>query len=220
MSKQSTSALPGRLVIVRHGESTWNATGQWTGITNVYLTPKGRHEADLMGEKLRDIGFDYAYVSEQIRTTETFLHIMQSAHPDAAVQFEITPAFNERDYGEYTGMNKWQVKERLGEEAFNGIRRSWDYPVPGGETLKMVYERAQPFYVKNVLPRLKNGENILIAAHGNSIRSLMKYIENISIDDIAHTEMVFGTALVYKVDDQGHMVEKNIRKIDTVLPPA
>lgn len=212
--------LLGKLTIVRHGESTWNATGQWTGKTNVYLTPKGRHEAELMGEKLRDVHFDHAYVSEQVRTTETFLHIMYTAAPEEAVKFDVAPGFNERDYGEYTGLNKWQVKKDLGDEVFNGVRRQWNFPVPGGETLKMVYERAVPYYIENVLPRLTRGENVLIVAHGNSIRALMKYIESISDDDIAHVEMIFGTALIYQVGAMGRLINKEVRRIETELPPA
>lgn len=219
-TQHKAKTLPGKLIIVRHGESTWNASGQWTGVTNVYLTPKGRYEGELMGKKLRDMNLDYAYVSEQIRTTETFLHIMYAARPKEAIPYEITPAFNERDYGEYTGLNKWQVKEELGEEVFNGVRRAWDYTVPGGETLKMVFERAVPFYLEHVLPRLARGESVLIVAHGNSIRSLMKYIEQISDAAIAHVEMIFGTALIYHIDADGHKAEKKVRTIETTLPPA
>jgi 2,3-bisphosphoglycerate-dependent phosphoglycerate mutase len=209
----------GLLVIIRHGESEWNATGQWTGLTDVHLTDKGRHEGTLMGIALKDIHFDYAYTSRQIRTQET-LDAVMTTHPQNTVPHEAAAALNERDYGDLTGKNKWEVKEEMGEEAFNGIRRSWDYPVPRGETLKMVYERSVPFYKETIVPRLLKGENVLIAAHGNSIRSLMKYIENISDEGVAHIEMVFGTALLYHVDEHGRQVDKDVRSIDTELPPA
>lgn len=209
----------GKLVIVRHGESEWNATGQWTGLTDVHLTPKGVHEGELMGEKLKDIHFDHAFTSEQIRTVET-LQALLKTQGQTDLPFERRWAINERDYGEYTGLNKWEVKEKVGEEAFNGIRRNWDYPVPGGETLKDVYKRTLPFLQNEVLPLLKNGENILLVAHGNSIRSLMKYMENISDDGIAKTEMIFGTILIYELDDDGHIAHKDVRTIETVLPPA
>lgn len=209
----------GKLIIVRHGESEWNATGQWTGLTDVNLTPKGRHEAELMGEQLRDIRIDHAFTSEQIRTVQTLEGVLKGAQqPD--VPYDRRWGINERDYGEYTGMNKWQVKEEVGEEAFNGIRRNWDYPVPGGETLKDVYKRAVPFLQKEVLPLLLEGKNVLLVAHGNSIRSLIKYIEKISDEGIAKVEMIFGTILFYDLDKDGHMVKKDERKIDTVLPPA
>lgn len=209
----------GKLVIVRHGESEWNATGQWTGLTDVSLTAKGYHEAGLMGEKLRDIHFDHAYTSEQVRTVQTLEGLLKT-QGQTGLPFDRRWAINERDYGEYTGLNKWEVKDRLGEEAFNGIRRDWRYPVPGGETLEDVYNRAIPFFQKELLPRLRGGENVLLAGHGNTIRSLIKYIENINDTDIAKVEMIFGTILIYDLDEDGRMVKKEERKIDTVLPPA
>lgn len=209
----------GKLIIVRHGESEWNATGQWTGLTDVHLTSKGTHEGQLMGEKLKDVHIDHAYVSEQVRTLET-LQALLKTQGQTGLSYDRRWAINERDYGEYTGMNKWTVKEQVGEEAFNGIRRAWDWPVPGGETLKDVYNRSVPFYTKEVLPRLKKGENILLVAHGNSIRSLMKYIENISDDAIGDVEMIFGTIVMYTVDNEGHMLHREDRKIETTLPPA
>jgi 2,3-bisphosphoglycerate-dependent phosphoglycerate mutase len=209
----------GKLIIVRHGESEWNATGQWTGLTDVNLTAKGRHEAELMGEQLRNIRIDHAFTSEQIRTVQTLEGVLKGAH-QTTVSYDRRWGINERDYGEYTGLNKWQVKEEVGEEAFNAIRRNWDYPVPGGETLHDVYKRAVPFLQKEVLPMLAEGKNVLLVAHGNSIRSLIKYIEKISDEGIASVEMIFGTILFYDLDKDGHMVAKDERKIDTVLPPA
>jgi 2,3-bisphosphoglycerate-dependent phosphoglycerate mutase len=209
----------GRLIITRHGESEWNATGQWTGLTDVNLTAKGMHEAELMGEKLKDIHIDYAYTSEQIRTVQTLRGILKT-QGQADLAYSRRGAINERDYGEYTGLNKWEVKEQVGEEAFNGIRRDWAYPVPGGETLQDVYRRAVPFLQNEVLPRLRAGENILLVGHGNSIRSLIKYIENIGDQDVSKVEMIFGTILIYQLDNEGHIAHKEERKIDTVLPPA
>ncbi len=211
--------MAGLLIIVRHGESEWNATGQWTGTTNVHLTEKGRSEGQLMGKELSDLHFDYAYVSEQVRTSET-LEEMMKTHPQKSVAHEVTAAFNERDYGIYTGQNKWDVQQKVGETTFNKLRREWDYPVEGGESLKTVYERAVPFYQEVVIPRLLKGENVLIVAHGNSIRSLVKYIESVADQDIAKIEMIFGTALIYQVDEQGKVMSKNVRNIHAVLPPA
>jgi len=209
----------GNLVIVRHGESNWNAQGKWTGTRNVHLSPKGQHEAEMMGQTLHDMSFDQAFYTEQIRTTETLRMILWNS-PTPDIPLTLAPELDERDYGIYTGKNKWQVKEAIGEEAFQKLRRSWDYPFPEGETLKDVYERAVPYYKKNILPLLNAGKSILVVAHGNSIRSLVKYIENISTDDIGDLEMIFGTALIYKVDADGHMVTKAVRKIDSPLPPA
>jgi 2,3-bisphosphoglycerate-dependent phosphoglycerate mutase len=209
----------GKLIIVRHGESEWNATGQWTGLTDVHLTTKGRHEAELMGKKIFDTHLDHAFVSEQVRTLETLQGVLKT-QGQIDLPYDRRWGINERDYGEYTGLNKWEVKEQVGEEAFNAIRRSWSYPVPGGETLQDVYKRTVPFFQKEVLPRIIQGDNILLVAHGNSIRSLMKYIEQISDDGIANVDFIFGTIVIYDLNKDGRMIHKEERKIDTVLPPA
>lgn len=210
--------MSGKLIILRHGESEWNAKGVWTGTTDVHLTEKGRHEAEQMGTKIQDFSIDQAFVSEQTRTSETLAGIEKSLNEQ--IKSTMTGAFNERDYGELTGKNKWQVKEQLGEEAFQGIRRGWDYPVPGGETLKDVFERAVPYYKENVVPLVQSGKNVLIVAHGNSIRSLEKYIESISDEDISEVEMIFGTVLIYDIDAEGKKLKKEIRQIETTPPPA
>ncbi len=209
----------GTLVIVRHGESEWNATGQWTGLTDVHITDKGMHEAERMGEELKDIHFDHAYVSEQVRTLETLQGLL-STQGQTDLQYDRRWGINERDYGEYTGLNKWEVKERVGEKVFNAIRRSWNEPVPGGETLQNVYNRAVPVFEKEILPRLKKGETVLLSGHGNTIRALIKYIEHISDEDIANVEMIFGTILLYHFDADGNMTGKEQRKIEVELPPA
>lgn len=211
--------MSGKLYIARHGESEWNARGVWTGSTDVHLSEKGFKEAALLGELLIDTRIDYAYCSQQIRALET-LEGMLDASGKLTVNFERSGAINERDYGVYTGKNKWQVKEEIGEEAFEDLRRGWDVPVQEGETLKDVYERVIPFYKQTVLPRLVSGENVLVVAHGNSIRSLVKYIESISDSDISHVEMIFGQILVYTVDADGLQNTKEVLSIDTTPPPA
>ena len=122
-------------------------------------------------------------------------------------------ALNERDYGDLTGKNKWEVKEQLGEEEFLKIRRSWDYPPKNGESLKNVYERVVPFYESRILPELKNGKNVIIAAHGNSLRALVKFLENIPDEEISKLEMKLGEPYVYEIDETGKIVSKEIRSI-------
>lgn len=210
----------GKLVITRHGESEWNAKGVWTGSTDVHLTEKGFHEASLLGQILdQNPKLDYAYTSQQIRSLETLEGILNSSQ-QFDVPFERVAAFNERDYGDYTGLNKWEVQKQIGEEAFNSLRRNWDYPVPNGETLKMVYERAVPHYLNEIVPKLRSGKNVLIVAHGNSLRALIKYLESISDEDVASLEMPFGNLLIYDVDEEGRSTSKEERKIDTTPPPA
>jgi 2,3-bisphosphoglycerate-dependent phosphoglycerate mutase len=119
-------------------------------------------------------------------------------------------ALNERDYGDLTGQNKWEIEKKLGKEEFTKLRRDWNHPVPDGETLKMVQERALPFFKKKILPQLKNGKNIIIASHGNTIRSLVKHFENIADDDIKNFEIGFGTILVYEFDKKGKIIGKEV----------
>lgn len=198
------------LVLVRHGESVWNALGQWTGWTDVDLSEKGHEEAREAGNLLKDIHFDFAYTSALKRAQQTFEDIKQ-----VIGQPDLTPtadkALDERDYGDYTGKNKWQVKEQVGEEEFQKLRRSWDYPPPNGESLKMVYERAVPYYEKEILPKLKEGQNVLVAAHGNSLRALSKYLQNIPDDKIALLEMPTGQPFVYQVDANGNVTNTEVR---------
>lgn len=198
------------LVLVRHGQSEWNLLGQWTGLTDVSLTEDGREEARRAAKTLEDIDLHRAYSSKLERAKHTLDEIVThlNRHDVERTEHE---ELNERDYGELTGKNKWQVKEEYGEEKFMAWRRSWDHPVPGGETLKDVSERVLPFYEQRVLEDLKSGKNVIVAAHGNSLRALMKYLEEVA-DDEAHTvEIMTGEVLVYEIDDNGKLVKKEIR---------
>ena len=211
----------GKLLIARHTESEWNATGRWTGITDVHLSDKGFKDSVHLGHTLRslNIPIDIAYCSEQIRTHETLGGML-----DASQQFDVdiirSSALNERDYGDYTGKNKWEIKALVGEDSFAKLRRGWDIPIPDGETLEMVYKRTVPFYIETILPLLKNGKNVLIVAHGNSLRALIKYLESISDEDITNLEMPFGQIIVYDISPEGQKVSSSIAKIDTNSPNA
>ncbi len=208
---QNRSSL-GKLVLVRHTESEWNALGKWTGVTDVHLSSKGHHDAVAFGKVLADIPFAYAYTSEQMRSRETLEAIINSSG-QVALEHEPARALNERDYGVYTGMNKEQIRDTIGDEAYNELRRSYTSPVEGGESLEQVYQRVIPFYLRVILPRLRHGQNILIVAHGNSIRALLKYLENISDDDIGVLEMIQDQALVYDVDTEGRSTHKATRDL-------
>ena len=210
----------GKLVISRHGESEWNLLGKWTGWTDVGLTEKGYADTVHLGKLLRDIDFDEAYTSALKRTHQTLDALLEGKGIEALPTTQAAE-LNERDYGDLTRKNKSEVQEEIGEEAFNGIRRGWDYPVPGGETLKMVYARVMPYFEAEILPKLQAGENILLVAHGNSIRALMKYLDQVPEADMAYVEMPFGQILIYDfVADQDLPTHKEIRQIDIVPPKA
>jgi 2,3-bisphosphoglycerate-dependent phosphoglycerate mutase len=197
------------LVLVRHGESEWNAKGLWTGWTDVNLSEKGREEARKAGELLKDIHFDFAYTSLLKRAQQTLFEIQN------ILQTQLQPimdkALNEKDFGDYTGKNKWDIKKEVGEKEFQRIRRSWDYPPPNGESLQMVYDRVLPYYEAEILPKLKLRKNILVAAHGNSLRALIKYLENISDEEIPNLELATGGIYVYQIDTEGKIISKEIR---------
>ena len=215
----NTQPTTGLLVISRHTESEWNLLGKWTGLTDVNLTEKGHGEAQMLGEILQDITFDAAYHSEQKRTHQTLDGILRGSNQESLKRHQ-SGAVNERDYGDLTGKNKWEVQTEVGDEAFHGIRRGWDYPVPGGETLKDVHGRVVPFFDAEILPRLQKGENILLVAHGNSIRALIKHLEDISEEEIADVEMQFGHVLLYHINPEGKTHKKEVRHIDTTPPHA
>lgn len=203
----------GKLVVVRHHESEWNKLDKWTGVTDVHLSPLGFEKSKEMGELIKDFHFDYVFDSTQIRAQETLASMFSVRDTNKEIPTEHAKELNERDYGDYTGKNKWDMKKILGEEEFNKLRRGWDYPIPNGESLKMVYERATPFFLDRILPILKEGKNVLIVAHGNSIRALIKYIENISDEDIANLDSTFGSILIYDLDNDGHIFHKEIKQV-------
>ena len=198
------------LVLVRHGQSEWNLLGQWTGLTDVALTDEGRAEAQRAGKMLEDIDLHKAYTSKLQRARHTLDEIVDHLNHQELDRTE-HEALNERDYGDLTGKNKWQVKEEHGEEQFMKWRRSWDYPVPGGETLKDVSERVLPFYEQHILEDLKAGKNVIVAAHGNSLRSLMKHLDEVADENAHSVEIMTGEVLVYEIDDDGHVVKKEVR---------
>lgn len=213
------AALPGKLVLIRHGESTWNAKGQWTGTRDMALTPKGKREARMLGEAVKGVKFDVAYVSQQLRAKETLAGVLGSSGQQD-VPVHVNAAVNERDYGVYTGLNKWEAQKRMTPAEFQGVRRGFDYPIPNGERLKDVYERSVPFFTEILLPQIADGKTVLVVAHGNSIRSLIKYIETVSDEGIGQVEMIFGTVLTYQLDADGRMTDKQALKIDSPAPPA
>lgn len=198
------------LVLVRHGQSEWNLLGQWTGLTDVALTEEGREEARRAAKTLEDIDLHRAYTSKLKRAKHTLDEItahLNKPHLERSEHAEL----NERDYGELTGKNKWQVKDEYGEEKFMAWRRSWDHPVPGGETLKDVSERVLPFYEQHILQDLKSGKNVIVAAHGNSLRALIKYLDSVADEDAHTVEIMTGEVLVYEIDDTGKLLKKEVR---------
>jgi len=200
------------LVLVRHGESTWNKVGAWTGLTDISLDEEGKNTARKDGQFLKDIAFDLAYTSSLRRAQETLKLIKIEIGKEGLPVIE-NMALDERDYGDFTGKNKYELEKEYGEEQFLKWRRGWDEKIPRGETLKDVYKRAVPYYQGHILKDLRSGKNVLVVAHGNSLRALVKYIENISDEDIPKLELATGEIYIYQMDPQGQILSKEIKVV-------
>lgn len=197
------------LVLVRHGRSEWNIQGRWTGLTDIPLAKEGKMENRNVGDSIKNIPVDIAFTSLLKRAKQSIDEIKKT-HPSSFIVIQ-NAALNERDYGDLTGKNKWGLQKEYGSDRFNEIRRGWNTPIPHGETLKDVYDRVVPYYQKTILPYLRKNNNVLIVAHGNSLRALVKYLENISNDNIAKLEIATGEVYIYTIDEKGHVRNKEKR---------
>lgn len=197
-----------RLILVRHGKSEWNTLGKWTGLIDIGLADEGKEEARKAAEILRTQPIARVYTSTLKRAKETFeeiKNVLGLPHEPIAHH-----ALDERDYGIYTGKNKWEIKNEIGEEAFFKLRRGWDVPIPQGESLKDVHARVLPYYRESILSDLSAGHNVLVVAHGNSIRALIKHLEDITDEEIPNIEFGTGSILIYDFDETGNVVNKTV----------
>ena len=209
------------LVLVRHGQSQWNLENRFTGWVDVPLSTKGIQEAKSAGKKLQNHSFDTIFVSHMFRAIQTLHYIIVESNNTKTPIFKhenkriqqweqnyTTSSENEipvyqsvelaeRYYGDLQGLNKQKTKEKYGDEQVHLWRRSFDINPPHGESLKDTCERTIPYFKKNILPELKNGKSVLISAHGNSLRSITMYLENISEQNIPTVEIPTGIPIVY-----------------------
>jgi 2,3-bisphosphoglycerate-dependent phosphoglycerate mutase len=190
------------LVLVRHGQSEWNLQNRFTGETDVPLTAKGREEACLAGDKLQGLNFSHAFTSVLNRAIETLELVLQHAgQPACPVTRD--PALNERNYGRLQGLNKAEVAKEYGEEQVALWRRSYTVRPPGGESLADTAARVLPYYQAAIEPILREGKNVLIVAHGNSLRALMMSLEGISEEAIPEVNLPTGVPRRYELDAAG-----------------
>lgn len=195
------------LVLVRHGQSDWNLKNLFTGWKDPDLTEQGIGEARSAGKRLKDMGlqFDVAYTSALTRAQHTCKLILEElGQPDLPVIKD--QALNERDYGELTGLNKDDARAKWGEEQVLIWRRSYDIAPPGGESLKTTGDRVLPYFEAEILPRVLKGERVLIAAHGNSLRALIKVLEKLSVDQILKRELGTAVPVVYRLGAEGEIL--------------
>lgn len=217
-----------KLVLIRHGQSEWNLSNQFTGWVDVDLSEKGVEEAKHAGELIKQAGleFDQAYTSVLTRAIKTLHYVLEESGQLWIPEMK-TWRLNERHYGALQGLNKKETADKYGADQVHIWRRSYDVLppllkatdegsaakdrryanldpriIPGGENLKVTLERVIPFWEDHIAPDLLDGKNVVIAAHGNSLRALTKYIENISDADIMNLEMATGEPVVYDFDEK------------------
>ena len=190
------------LVLVRHGQSEWNAKNLFTGWKDPDLTHKGIEEAVNAGKKINGYGLSFScmFTSALIRAQNTGKIILKEIEQEDIPTYQ-DKNLNERAYGSLTGMDKDEARQKFGSEQVQIWRRSFDTCPPDGESLKDTYNRVVPYFQKNILPRLADGKNVLVSAHGNSLRALVKLIENISENDIVKLEIATGQPIIYKYQD-------------------
>jgi len=193
-----------KLILIRHGQSLWNLENRFTGWVDVPLTKQGYEEARCAADRIRGIQIDVAYTSALTRAQETLRTILSTLSLDVPVIRD--QALNERHYGQLQGLNKEQTAEKYGKEQVHIWRRSFDVPPPGGEALKNTAERTLPFFENCILGDLKQGKNVLVAAHGNSNRSIVMKLENMSPEQILSLELGTGVPRVYDLDAQGNVL--------------
>jgi 2,3-bisphosphoglycerate-dependent phosphoglycerate mutase len=184
------------LIFVRHGQSQYNLENRFTGILDIPLTDLGKEQAKLAGQKLIGYVFDIAYTSMLIRAQQSLQIMLSEMH--TTIPIVKNKAFNERMYGTLQGLNKDETAQKYGLAQVDIWRRSYDICPPGGESLLDTYNRVVPYYKTEIEPKLKMGQNVLIVAHGNSLRSLMMYLENINPLDIVKVNIPTGQPRVYE----------------------
>jgi 2,3-bisphosphoglycerate-dependent phosphoglycerate mutase len=197
------------LILLRHGESQWNLENRFTGWIDVPLSERGVKEAERAGVKLRAYPIDIAYTSVLLRATDTLALALKTANKNG-VPVTKDQALNERHYGELQGLDKEETAKKFGKEQVHIWRRSYDVAPPGGESLKDTAARTLPYFDKVIWPDLKKGKNVLIAAHGNSLRSIVMEIEKLTPEEILKVEIPTGVPIVYEFDSTLKLLSKKV----------
>ncbi len=199
------------LALVRHGQSEWNARNLFTGWKDVDLTEQGIAEAIKAGHLLKAEGlvFDRAFTSKLKRARKT-LDLILNEIGQTGLPIEEDAAINERDYGDLVGLNKDDARKQFGEEQVHIWRRSYDVPPPGGESLKMTAARVLPYYEQHILPAVLKGENVLVSAHGNSLRALVMTLDQLTPVETLGLNLGTGVPIIYELGSDGKPTSKRI----------
>ncbi len=203
--------MTGTLVLVRHGQSDWNLKNLFTGWKDPELTELGVQEANAGGQALADYGikFDIAFTSDLKRAQDTCNIILgKVGQPDLKTIRD--QALNERDYGDLSGLNKDDARKKWGEEQVHIWRRSYDIPPPGGESLRDTGARVWPYYLTEILPLVLQGKKVLVAAHGNSLRSLVMVLDRLTKEQILELNLATGVPMVYRLNADSTVASKEV----------
>lgn len=198
----------GKLVLVRHGQSEWNLQNRFTGWTDVQLTPKGRAEARRAGKLIQGLSIDKAYTSDLRRAKDSLKIMLRTNRWQIPVQRH--RALNERHYGRLQGLNKTATARRYGTSRVQRWRRSWNVAPPGGESLKMTSRRTVPYFERTIAKELKQGKNVLVVAHSNSLRTLVRKLDNISPQQVGTIKIKTGVPMVYQMATDGSVLSKKV----------
>jgi 2,3-bisphosphoglycerate-dependent phosphoglycerate mutase len=203
--------MSGTLVLVRHGQSDWNLKNLFTGWRDPDLTELGVQEANAGGKALAETGikFDIAFTSTLTRAQRTCQMVLDNVG-QSELETIRDEALNERDYGDLSGLNKDDARAKWGDEQVHIWRRSYDVPPPGGESLRDTGARVWPYYLSQILPRVLRGETVLVAAHGNSLRSLVMVLEGMSKEQILNLNLATGVPVVYKLNADSTVASKEV----------
>ncbi|WP_447975141.1 2,3-bisphosphoglycerate-dependent phosphoglycerate mutase [Nitrospira sp. Kam-Ns4a] len=194
-----------QLVLLRHGQSQWNLENRFTGWVDVPLSPKGEEEAREAGRKLRGFRFDRAFTSVLTRASET-LRLVLEVIGQTDIPIEKDQALNERMYGDLQGLNKDETAKKYGAQQVKLWRRSYDVRPPGGESLKDTAERVLPYYERQIRPHLLAGRNVLVSAHGNSLRALVMHLDRLTPEEVLELNIPTGVPLLYEFDARGDVI--------------
>ncbi|WP_374624444.1 2,3-bisphosphoglycerate-dependent phosphoglycerate mutase [Devosia sp.] len=201
--------MTGTLILVRHGESEWNLKNLFTGWRNPDLTEKGIGEARATGRRLKAAGYaPDVYFTSALKRAQHTLDLILEELGVTEVTITRSKLLNERDYGDLSGLNKDDARLKWGEEQVLIWRRSFDVPPPGGESLKDTAARTLPYYEGRIVPQLKAGKTVLVAAHGNSLRSIVMAIEGLTPEQILKRELATGEPVIYRIGTNGQLVER------------
>ena len=199
----------GRLVLVRHGQSQWNLENRFTGWVDVPITEKGAEEARRAGAALKGQRFDLAYTSKLARAQQTLALILEAVG-QKDLPTHASEAINERHYGELQGLDKAETAKKYGDQQVHIWRRSYDVAPPGGESLKDTAARAVPYFRETILPQARAGKNVLVAAHGNSLRAIVMDLEGLTKEQVMELNIGTCEPIVYDIDPAGKVVHKSL----------